>query len=938
MDTNKKEVPQSPFSKLAELDDKPFYQTSDVNLLKLAVKKKKMAPILIHTLTPTKAVSADSPTAMEQQVERKIRKLNPTTQPNNFINNPSPNVNLTEQLAFLNQQFSDNEDNEFHVDEDEMRRVEQEDEQEDIRLQNENPPTNGPNSVLTDPPTAATYINTVNSNIHRRSSQSHINYTGIPLATRKQNRYTPLESRTPNGTKRLQNPIMNLDREYSYVNENTPAQKRSTLKNIPEVAHSNPTPDEANEEEEDYEEDLEAFDDEADKLLDEIEYRRLFKSLEGKEVDSKNAEINNAVNKIGSYGIPITEEKHRKIFQTENEKNMDNLLKDMGVDLFNFNENEYNEEEDLDYVANEEDIDDDDDDDDDLGDLDDDLVNDLENEDDIIWFGQNYLRNSAIRGNQLIASNIDVNSTAYQDANSNKFEERPRPISDKLVLPGNEGTFNVTLYPIYPASSKYIPSRLVNFLKHEYNQEISKGQSLQHLKPLTNEEFCDVWFRNNNTKDTTDNGYPIPMDKTQFDPHDGVVFILVLDSIEKMEPSRVNKNTNSDAFLNHIKWESQCLGVFNILPCYEGRSSHICTANFLVNEGIRNKCIGSYLMEKLLHWAPRLGYAMIQFPLIYDSNKAMIKIFDKFNFKILGKLPSSAILLGYADPVSSTSYYKELGGNENYQYRSIGSGKQKGDWEMTQTTKSKTIQNYLSTTDGHINDVDANGEIIRFKLLQQFMITGEFPFENMDRAHKAKMRALRYRYQLDGEGRLYLKGREVISNIFEQKNIVREVHNLKHWQVNKMNRIICKDYYWPSLRKTISKVYSECKICNDKHKRRNMIVNGFQAPITVTAINSSSGVNTIVKKNKSFTQNSNATITKTNNEDNIPTVGNVDISNTKAAEEAKKPKKRGRPRTKPLVSKYKLKGISFNYEDKSNKEKTKAKVKIDHFDVIEPKK
>jgi len=294
--------------------------------------------------------------------------------------------------------------------------------------------------------------------------------------------------------------------------------------------------------------------------------------------------------------------------------------------------------------------------------------------------------------------------------------------------------------------------------------------------------------------------------------------------------------------------------------------------------------------------------------------------------------------LGYADPVSSTSYYKELGGNENYQYRSIGSGKQKGDWEMTQTTKSKTIQNYLSTTDGHINDVDANGEIIRFKLLQQFMITGEFPFENMDRAHKAKMRALRYRYQLDGEGRLYLKGREVISNIFEQKNIVREVHNLKHWQVNKMNRIICKDYYWPSLRKTISKVYSECKICNDKHKRRNMIVNGFQAPITVTAINSSSGVNTIVKKNKSFTQNSNATITKTNNEDNIPTVGNVDISNTKAAEEAKKPKKRGRPRTKPLVSKYKLKGISFNYEDKSNKEKTKAKVKIDHFDVIEPKK
>jgi GNAT superfamily N-acetyltransferase len=935
MEPNKKDVPQSPFSKLAELDEKPYYQTSDVNLLKLAVKKKKMRPVLIHSLTPTKtaSASAESPNSLEQQVSRKIRKLNPSSQANDFINNPSPNVNLTEQLAFLNQQFSDNEDNEFHVDEEEMRRVEQEDEEEDIQLQNENPPTNGPNSVLTDPPTASTYVNTLNSNIYRRSSHSN----AAAASVRNQNRFTPLESNTPSGSRRLQNPIMNLNREYSYVNESTPGQKTSALRNIPEVSHNNPTPDEANEEE-DYEEDLEAFDDEADKLLDEIEYKRLFKSLEAKETDSKNKEINNAVNKIGSYGIPITEEKHRKIFQTENEKNMDNLLKNMGVDLFNFNENEYNEEEDLDYVANEEDVEEDDDDDEDLGDLDDDLVNDLENEDDIMWFGQNYLRNSAIRGKQLSGSGIDVNSTAYQDANSNKFEERPRPLTDKLVLPGNEGTFNVTLYPIYPANSKLIPSRLINFLKHEYNQEISKGQTLQHIKPLTTEEFGDVWFKDNKTNHIIDDEYFTSMSKMQFDPHDGVFFILVLDSIDKLDPARVNKDTSNDSFLNHIRWESQCLGVFNILPCYEGRSSHICTANFLVNEGIRNKCIGSYLMEKLLFWAPKLGYAMVQFPLVYDSNKPMIKILDKFNFKILGKLPSSAILLGHGDPASSTSYYKELGTNDTYQFRSIGAGNHKGNWELTQTAKSKTIQNYLSTTDGHINDVDANGEIIRFKLLQQYMLTGQFPFDNMDRAHKAKMRALRYRYQLDGEGRLYLKGREVISNIFEQKNIVREVHNLKHWQVNKMNRIICKDYYWPSLRKTIAKVYSECKICNDRHKRRNMIVNGFQAPITVTAINSSNGVNTVVKENNPKNEAGGVkTGTKGKKEKLSPSV-KVDISKTKVAEEAKKTKKRGRPRTRPLVSKFKIKGISFNYDDKSNKEKTKATVKIDHFDAVKPEK
>ena len=96
MEPNKKDVPQSPFSKLAELDEKPYYQTSDVNLLKLAVKKKKMRPVLIHSLTPTKAASAsaESPNSLEQQVSRKIRKLNPSSQANDFINNPSPNVNL----------------------------------------------------------------------------------------------------------------------------------------------------------------------------------------------------------------------------------------------------------------------------------------------------------------------------------------------------------------------------------------------------------------------------------------------------------------------------------------------------------------------------------------------------------------------------------------------------------------------------------------------------------------------------------------------------------------------------------------------------------------------------------------------------------------------------------------------------------------------------
>lgn len=928
---NDKQSPGTPFSKFLDPDLREHSNNnSSSNLLKLAVRRKKARPVLLQTLTPTK-YSIESLAYSHQRSDPQKR---PDISDEYQRSTPGV-VNLQQQIAFLSQEFDDGKDEDFVVDEEEIQRIEMEDRQEDIRLENENPPTNDPMTVATDPPTI------LNDNIGA----------------------TPLDIRIPAVLGRKNNPIINLNRDYSYIEEDGKATHENTT--IPKSINTQPVIEEE-EEEDDYEEDLEAFDDEADKILDEIEYRRLFKSLKSntgkstirtnnKVVENAKDNINNAVNVIGSYGIPITKESDRKIFQTENEKNMDNILKNMGVDLLNFNENEYNEDEDLDYVINEdeEEIDEDDE---DYEDLEDDLVNDLENEDDLMWFGHNYLR----KGENVFRTQPEKGQTKYDDSHNNKFEERPHPLKDKLILSNNEGEFDVTLYPIYPARSKYIPSRLVNFLKHEYNQEIVKGVTLPFLKQMTTKEFVDVWFKDKYNDDEQEEQIldrdenPIIkyMDKSDFDPHDGVVFILVLDTIDQLSPSKINNKTSKDSYLNHIKWESQCLGIFNITPCYEGRSSHICTANFLVNEGIRNKSVGSFLMEKFLYWAPKLGYAMVQFPLVYDTNTAIIKILDKYHFQILGKLPNSGVLLGYSEPVSSTSYYKSLIAEDD-QYNSI-LNRTAPDGNSKSITKTKTIQNYLATTDGHIDDVDSNGEILRFKLLQRFMLTNKYPFPNMSRTDKARLRALRYRYQLDGEGRLYLKGREVISNIFEQKNIVREVHNLKHWQVNKMNRVICKDYYWPSLRKTILKVFSECKICNDSHQRRNVVVNGYNPPITVRALTANSKLrksdisinnySTFVGDNSKNAESSNRQSTqleklkmndKLENASPVASLNNNNIfGNVISSKQNAKPtvrRKPGRPKNpEGAVSKpstFRLKNISFSYKDKSDKLKTKAKVK-----------
>ncbi|XBW34639.1 hypothetical protein QEN19_000206 [Hanseniaspora menglaensis] len=923
----KNDTPGTPFSNFLDPDlrDHPHNNdNSSNNLLKLAIKKKKTRPILLHTLTPTKYLPEHS----DNNRAGNNSNLKQTGMNDPYHKHSSGVVDLNQQIAFLNQQFEDAEDDEFVVDPDEMQRVEREDDQDDIQLQKENPPTADHMSVATDPPTI------LNDPPTNGSIPYHINSS----------KFTPLDSKTPSGLRRQNNPIINLNRDYSYAeddNNNSSFKNNEAHRHV--RVHASIEEEEGEEEEEDYEEDLEAFDDEADKILDEIEYRRLFKTLksntaqdhlnaQNRIADSSKDTINNAVNVIGAYGIPIIEENDRKIFQTENEKNMDNLLKNMGVDLLNFNEKDYNEEEDLDYVVNEdeEELDEEEEEDD----FEDDLVNDLENEDDLLWFGHNYLRESG-SGSRTHKQPDQLN---YNDSHNNKFEERPHLIRDKLKLPDGGGEFNVTLYPIYPAQSKYIPLRLINFLKHEYNQEILKGVTLPHLKQMSTKEFIDVWFKDREEEDEFDaKGMPVLkyMNKNEFDPHEGVVFILVLDSIDSLEPSKINNKTYKDTYLNNIKWESQCLGIFNIVPCYEGRSSHICTANFLVNEGIRNKSVGSFLMEKLLFWAPKLGYAMVQFPLIYDTNIAVIKILDKFHFQILGKLPNSGVLLGYSDPISSTSYYKNLI-VEDDQYNTIlnRTAQDVSKKQNSFVSKSKTIQNYLATTDGHVDDVDSNGEIIRFKLLQRFMLTNKYPFPNMSRQDKARLRSLRYRYQLDGEGRLYLKGREVISNIFEQKSIVREVHNLKHWQINKMNRVICKDYYWPALRKTILKVFSECKICNDSHKRRNVVVNGYNPPITVTAspVNKTSSdgshkqdFGTVHKSMDSKQTTYNVPTAKTKNLNSSKSIND----NTNLLPVIKR--KPGRPKkpegviTKP--STFKMKNISFSYKDKSDKLKTKAKVK-----------
>lgn len=83
---------------------------------------------------------------------------------------------------------------------------------------------------------------------------------------------------------------------------------------------------------------------------------------------------------------------------------------------------------------------------------------------------------------------------------------------------------------------------------------------------------------------------------------------------------------------------------YYIKPNYPGRSSHLCNAGFLVPRHVRGMGLGGVAGQSFLFYGPRCGYLGSVFNLVYESNEASVKIWDKLGFERVGKLPSAGRL------------------------------------------------------------------------------------------------------------------------------------------------------------------------------------------------------------------------------------------------------------------------------------------------------
>ncbi|KAF5097634.1 hypothetical protein D0Z03_001366 [Geotrichum reessii] len=219
-------------------------------------------------------------------------------------------------------------------------------------------------------------------------------------------------------------------------------------------------------------------------------------------------------------------------------------------------------------------------------------------------------------------------------------------------------------------------------------------------------------------------------------------------------------------------WEKECLGSFYIKPNYPGRCAHICTAGFLVNAGIRGKGIGRTLAECYLDWAPKLGYSYSVFNLVFETNIAARRIWETLNFRRIGRIKGAGILKGHEHAIDALIYGRDL-------------------------------------VDGA---EDTIGEM-RFDKIKFYLQTGRYPPQS-DRQEKSRLRSSAAHYKLE-DGKLMLKGREVISDPERQLQIATETHLQSHAGINKTTSQITERYHWTRIKDTVGQAIRNCSECRE---------------------------------------------------------------------------------------------------------------------------
>ena len=85
--------------------------------------------------------------------------------------------------------------------------------------------------------------------------------------------------------------------------------------------------------------------------------------------------------------------------------------------------------------------------------------------------------------------------------------------------------------------------------------------------------------------------------------------------------------------------EDGIVGLYILHPNNVGRCGHICNASYAVDSSCRGQHIGEKLVMDCIEQAKRLGFRVLQFNAVVESNIHARHLYERLGFKQLGTIP-----------------------------------------------------------------------------------------------------------------------------------------------------------------------------------------------------------------------------------------------------------------------------------------------------------
>lgn len=100
-------------------------------------------------------------------------------------------------------------------------------------------------------------------------------------------------------------------------------------------------------------------------------------------------------------------------------------------------------------------------------------------------------------------------------------------------------------------------------------------------------------------------------------------------------------------------------GLYILHPNNVGRCGHLCNASYAVSSQSRGKHIGEMLVKDCLATAKRLGFQVMQFNAVVESNIHARHLYERLGFRQLGTIPNG-FRMKDGSYAAICPYYKEL--------------------------------------------------------------------------------------------------------------------------------------------------------------------------------------------------------------------------------------------------------------------------------------